>query len=360
MSASPVVLIMAGGVGSRFWPLSREHKPKQFLDITGTGESLIQQTFNRFASFVPRENIFIITHKDYVSQVLESLPAISEDQVLAEPSRNNTAPSIAYSSLKLSQLFPDSICIVAPADHLIVKEKQFAESIHQAVTFASENNQSIITLGIQATRPDTGYGYIEYDHAQTTDVKKVLSFREKPDEETAKRYVSSGKFVWNAGIFIWSWNGILNAFDQHAPGILEALSPCTEKLNTKDESACIDIYYPKTDRISIDYAILEKSKYVYTIPCDLGWSDLGTWASLYTLIKKDNQDNVSLNEPIYLVESNGNLIRTQPEKLVAIKGLNNYIIVDTPDCLLIYPLAEEQSIKQLREEIEKRGYTLYL
>lgn len=360
MNPAPVVLIMAGGVGSRFWPLSRENKPKQFLDIIGSGESLLMQTFNRFAAFVPTERIFIITHADYCRQIEDILPGISSNQIISEPSRNNTAPSVAYASLKLSKLFPDSICIVAPADHLILKEDTFQDVILKAVSHATSDRKSIITLGIHATRPDTGYGYIEYENSSEESVKKVISFREKPGMETAIQYLNSGKFVWNAGIFIWSWEAILGAFHQYASDILIELQNCTTAFNTPDEQYCVNNHYPKTTKISIDYAILEKSDAVYTIPCDLGWSDLGTWASLYTLLQKDDQKNVSINGPVYLVESNGNLIRSQPDKLIAVKGLSDYIIVDTADCLLIYPINEEQSIKQLREEIEKRGLTLFL
>ena len=359
MNNSPYVLIMAGGVGSRFWPASREHLPKQFLDITGSGKSLIRQTVDRFLSFIPLDHIYIITHKDYCDLVHQAIPELHSHQIIGEPSRNNTAASIAFASMKLSKLDPQATCIVAPADHVITDEQEFIRVIHLAVLHA-QAHASIITLGIEPTRPDTGYGYIEFDKSDTAAVCTVKAFREKPDRLTAEHYLNLGSFAWNAGIFIWKLSVILESYRQHAPGIYNLLAGGMDVYSTPAEGNFIDSEYPKTEKISVDYAILERAGNVYTIPCDIGWSDLGTWTSLYDFSSRDKAHNVSLSKPVYLDHADHNLVFSNDSKLVVIKGLKDYIIIDTDDCLMIYPKSEEQSIKQLKETLKERGLGEYL
>lgn len=359
MYTSTYVLIMAGGLGSRFWPASRESMPKQFLDITGSGQPLLRQTYERFARFIPRDHIYVIAHADYAAQVKGCLPDLTEAHLLLEPARNNTAPSIAYASMKLGARHPGGTCIVTPADHLIEDEAAFQRAIGSAVQHALTHG-SIVTLGIEPTRPDTGYGYIEYRAADAGDVKKVLSFREKPDLETANSFLRNGSFVWNAGIFIWQWDTILGAFARYAPQIHDILSPGAEDWNTPNESFFLAEAYPQTQRISVDYAILEKADNVYTVPCEIGWSDLGTWASLYDLLPKDESGNVSIGGQMHLDSTTSSLISSDKRKLIVVKGLDDYIVVDTPDCLMIFPKSEEQAIKQLRELLRDKGYDQYL
>jgi mannose-1-phosphate guanylyltransferase len=353
------VLIMAGGLGSRFWPASRESLPKQFLDITGSGQPLLRQTFERFARFVPRDHIYVIAHADYATQVKACIPELTEAHVLLEPSRNNTGPSIAYASMKLAARHPGGTCIVAPADHLIADEGAFHAAIRTAVDHAGAQG-SIVTLGIEPTRPDTGYGYIEFREKEEGHVKKVLAFREKPDLATAKAFLAAGGFVWNAGIFVWRWDTILEAFARYAPQIYDILNAGADAWDTPHEDRFLAEAYPRTDRISVDYAILEKADNVFTVPCDIGWSDLGTWASLYELLPKDEAGNVAIGGPAHLVATDASLVSAPSSKLVVVKGLSDYIVVDTPDCLLIFPKQEEQAIKQLRELLRDKGYNQYL
>jgi len=359
MNNTPYVLIMAGGVGSRFWPASREHLPKQFLDITGSGKSLIRQTVDRFLGFIPLDHIFIITHENYGDLVQQAIPELHRHQIIEEPSRNNTAASIALASMKLSKLDPDATCIVAPADHVITDEQEFKRVIHLAVMHA-QAYASIITLGIEPTRPDTGYGYIEFDKSDTAAVCTVKAFREKPDRATAEQYLNLGSFAWNAGIFIWKLSVIQESFHQHAPGIYDMLIKGMDVYNTPAEIAFINAEYPKTEKISVDYAILERADNVYTIPCDIGWSDLGTWTSLYDYSSKDDAHNVSLTNPVHLDHADHNLVLSRDSKLVVVKGLKDFIIIDTDDCLMIYPKSEEQAIKQLKETLKERGLGKYL
>lgn len=359
MTNSPYILIMAGGVGSRFWPASREHLPKQFLDITGTGKSLIRQTVDRFLSFIPRENIFIITHQSYGELVHQAIPELENHQIIEEPARHNTAASIALASMKLSKLNPDAVCIVAPADHVIENEDEFRSVIRKAVLHA-ESHASIITLGIEPTRADTGYGYIEYDKTDRADLRAVKSFREKPDKPTAEHYLNLGSFAWNAGIFVWKLSVIIENFRIHSPQIYDVLIKGMHLYNTAQEVSFIADEYPKTEKISVDYTILERAENVYTIPCDIGWSDLGTWTSLYDFSSKDSAHNVSLTNPVHLDDARHNLILSKNSKLVVIKGLEGFIVVDTDDCLMIYPKSEEQSIKALKEDLKAKGLDSFL
>lgn len=346
---------MAGGVGSRFWPASREHLPKQFLDILGIGKSLIRLTFERAAQVVPTQNIIIATNKQYKNLVNEHLPELNDNQILLEPSRNNTAPCIAYAALKVKAFNANGVMAVLPSDHVILKETEFLKSLKLAFNEA-ENKNAIITLGIEPTRPDTGYGYIEIDtNSSSGQIKKVAQFKEKPNAVTAQKYIDSGNFVWNAGIFIWSVNTIMNAFEKNAPTIIQLLSQNEAILNTSEEQDYIDQVYPLTVSISVDYAILEKSDNVYTIPVDIGWSDLGTWNSLYSYLDKDDNKNV-LNGSVTTSNTSNCFVKSDPKKLVVVDGLDDYIIIDEKDVLLIYPKSKEQEIKQVRKSIEDQSF----
>ncbi len=355
MNKNHYIAIMAGGVGSRFWPASRESRPKQFLDILGIGESLIQSTFSRAAKIVPKENILIVSNHQYKNLILEHLPDISENQILLEPSRNNTAPCVAYTALHLKAINPKSVFAMLPSDHVIMKEDQFSKDIMAAFDYA-EQHEAIVTLGIEPTRPDTGYGYINYKN-NASDIKKVIEFKEKPNKETAISYLNKGGYVWNAGIFVWSVKTILHSFEHSAPKILDVLRQDLSKYNTPNEQAYINKVYPNTQNISVDFAILEQAENVYTIPTDIGWSDLGTWNSLYDFGDKDDKQNVIQANSASMHEAGGNMIRTDhKEKLIVIKGLQDYIIIDDDDVLLIYPREQEQSIKQLRSTFSQTKF----
>ena len=352
-SENTYVAIMAGGIGSRFWPASRVARPKQFLDIMGTGKSLIRQTFERFLRLCPASNIFIVTNGMYKNLVLEHLPELTEDQVLCEPSRNNTAPCVAYTAFKLHNLNPDANFIVAPSDHIILKEDAFIAYLEKALTFTAKS-KALVTLGIQPTRPDTGYGYINYS-AGDSDVHKVIQFKEKPSHEVARQYLASGDYLWNAGIFIWKAATILEQFKEHTPEIYRLLEEGRSVYNTPGEQAFIDRVYPTTPSISVDYAIMERSKDVYTIPSEFGWSDLGTWNSLHVESPKDGNGN-AINGNTILDEVSNSLIRLPKGKLLVAKGLEDFIIVDEGDVLLIYPKSKEQEIKAVTNAIQDKKF----
>ena len=346
------VAIMAGGVGSRFWPASRESLPKQFLDITGVGKSLIRLTFERFEKILPADRIFVVTNKIYKDLVAEHIPEMPVQNIITEPSRNNTAPCVAYTALRLKAIDENACFVIAPSDHIILKEELFRQNILKALDFASRE-EAILTLGIQPSRPDTGYGYIESTGEITeSSIEKVASFKEKPNLETAQQYLEANNYYWNAGIFVWSVRTILNAFQNNAADILDVLTADISKYNTAEEQAYIDEVYPNTPSISVDYAILEKSDNVYTIPLDIGWSDLGTWNALYAFMNKNEDDSVIVGSNTMMISSKNCFIRSDAEKLVVIKGLEDYIVIDEEDVLLIYPKSEEQDIKALRQSIE--------
>lgn len=345
------VAIMAGGVGSRFWPASREERPKQFLDILGVGKSLLRLTFERFLDLCPAEHIFIVTNGKYKAQVKEHLPELTDNQILCEPSRNNTAPCIAYTAFKLQALNPKANLIVAPSDHIILQEKKFTEVLQKALNF-TELNDALLTLGIQPTRPDTGYGYINFKAAPKVDnVHQVKRFTEKPPLEKAKEFVASGEYLWNAGIFIWRVETVLKAFEIHAPAIYQILGADTSCYNTPKEQNFIDQKYPTTPKISVDFAIMEKADNVFTIPSSFGWSDLGTWGSLHVESNKDELGNATSGQRILLHDTHNSLVRISPDKLAVIGGLDDFIVVDEGDVLLIYPKNREQEIKQLRQKV---------
>lgn len=350
------VAIMAGGVGSRFWPASRESLPKQFLDILGVGKSLIRLTFERFQKIIPADRIFVVTNKSYKDLVMEHIPEMPESNVITEPSRNNTGPCVAYTAMRLKAINENASFVIAPSDHVILKEEVFLEKIVQSLDFASVSN-AILTMGIQPTRPDTGYGYIESLNEKTEGgFEKVKTFREKPNNETAQKYLEDGSYYWNAGIFVWSVKTILKSFEDNATDIYTILNSDFSKYNTANEQKYIDEVYPKTPKISVDYAILEKATNVYTLPVDIGWSDLGTWNALHAFKDKNNEGSVVIGENTMLLDSNDCIVRSDAQKLVVIKGLKDYIVIDEEDVLLVYPKSEEQSIKALRQSIDNPDF----
>lgn len=340
------ILIMAGGVGSRFWPKSRNHFPKQFIDILGTGQSLLQMTYARFLQICPKENIYILSNQVYKDLVMVQLDGIEESNILLEPSRNNTAPCIAYATYKILQHNPEANIVVAPSDHLILKEAAFLDKVSQALDYTSKND-ALLTLGISPTRPDTGYGYIHYTTQAEAGVHSVSRFMEKPVLEKAQEYLDSGDYLWNAGIFIWSAQSIRKAFQTHASEIANLFEQGVSFYNTADEVGFIQENYPKSPNISIDYAILEKATNVFTIPADIGWSDLGTWASLHEVLPKDANNNSKSVDHLHLEATSNCIIHLPKGKAAVLKGLEDFIIVDDEKVLLIYPKSSEQEIKSI-------------
>lgn len=353
MNKNHYVAIMAGGVGSRFWPVSRARLPKQFLDILNTGESLIQATYRRFASFIPRENIFVVTTRDYEKLVEEHLPELNPANILSEPSRKNTAPCVAYMSFKLASINPDASFIVAPADHLIMDNQAFQEVCLNALNFV-ENHRCLLTLGIQPTYPNTGYGYIQYNHEAVAEgIYKVKTFTEKPNLELAKTFLASGDFLWNSGIFIWNVQDILAAFEKYMPEMYELFQADAGQLNTIEEASVIHSIYPQCSNISIDYGIMEKADNVKIIPASFGWSDLGTWNAAYDNMEKDYLGNAVTGNNVVVIDATRNVVHAPHEKLVLLQGLDDCVVVDTEDVLLICKKEKEQDIKDYMAEIKR-------
>jgi len=346
MNSNYYAILMAGGVGSRFWPVSTTEFPKQFHDMLGSGETLIQKTFSRLSRLIPKENILILTNEKYNDLVLEQLPEVNPDQVLLEPAMRNTAPCILYASLKIKKQNPDALMVVAPSDHWIEDEQAFTDNLKKCFDFC-ENNDALMTLGIQPTFPNTGYGYIEFDKSDTEEVKKVSQFREKPDYETARQFLESGNFLWNGGIFIWSANTVIEAFAKFQPQMLSLFEKGNDSYNTASEKDFIDQNYAQADNISIDYALMENAKNVYVLPAAFDWNDLGTWGSLHEKLPKDNSNNAVVNARVILENANNNIIRSDAKKLIIVDGLDDFIIVDREDVLLIYPKNKEQDIKRI-------------
>ena len=343
MKNSNYCVIMAGGIGSRFWPMSTQKFPKQFQDILGTGRTMIQQTFDRIKQIVPSENIYVITNQEYVELSHHQLPEIPLENIVGEPVMKNTAACNIYMVNKIADRDPDANVIVLPADHLIIKEKTFLEKVELAFDLASKHDY-LITLGITPTRPDTGYGYIQFIEKKEEEVFKVKTFTEKPSLEIAKAFLESGDFLWNAGIFVWNVKSIHKAFQEFLPEMTHEFDTC--EYNNDKESVCIETIYPKVEKISIDNGILEKAKNVYVIPADLGWSDLGTWTSVYENAEKDENNNAVKSKHVLTYNSKGNIIRLRNNnKAAIIDGLENYIVVDTEKALLICPISNDQLIK---------------
>ncbi len=360
MNKHHYVAIMAGGIGSRFWPMSRTAYPKQFLDILHTGKSLIQWTFERYKTFIPLENIYIVTSEEYVSIVKEQLPELPAENILAEPSRKNTAACIAYISCKLLQKDPEASLIVAPSDHMILDTEQFRETTSKALEFVN-HIKSLVTLGIKPTHPNTGYGYIQHDSLEAGDgIFKVKTFTEKPDLELAKTFISSGDFLWNAGIFVWKVAQIVKAFEMFQPEMFELFDAAKDKFNTPQEKEAIDKIYPLCVNISIDVAIMEKADNVYVIPSSFGWSDLGTWNSACDNMEKDYFGNAVVGKNVMVVDANNCMVHAPDKKLVLLQGLRDYIIVDTEDALLICKKDQEQQIKEYVAEVKRNKGEHYL
>lgn len=346
------VVIMAGGIGSRFWPMSRTPHPKQFLDILGTGKSLLQQTWDRCKKVVPQENILIVTNAQYRGLVTEQLKGIKPSQILLEPARRNTAPCIAYAAFRIKAKNPSASMVVAPSDHLILKDKEYVDLINKALAQVEEND-SLITLGITPTRPDTGYGYIQFQEAKGDDgVHKVKTFTEKPDLEMAKTLVKSGEFLWNAGIFIWSVKGIISAFEKLMPDMYQLFAEGEGTFGTKDEKKFIQSAYTQCKSISIDYGVMEKAKNVYTIAADIGWSDLGTWGSLYSYSEKDEEGHVIQGKNVLTYDSKNCIVNVPKNKLVVLEGMEDMIVVENDDILLICKQEDEQHIKRIVNDVK--------
>lgn len=346
-------ILMAGGVGSRFWPVSTENFPKQFHDMLGTGDTLIQKTFNRLATLIPKENIFILTNERYNDLVFEQLPEVTKRQVVLEPAMRNTAPCILYASLKIQKENKDAVMIVAPSDHWIEDEKAFTDNVQQSFNFC-ENNDALMTLGITPTFPNTGYGYIEYDKASENDIKSVNQFREKPDYKTAKSFIDQGNFLWNAGIFMWSVKSVVEAFQNNQPELFQLFEKGIPTYNTDFEDDFIRDNYGKAENISVDYALMEKSKNVFVLPATFDWNDLGTWGSLYDKLDKDENNNAVVNARTLTEDASGNMIRTKADKVVVVDGLQDYIIVDKDEVLLIFPKTKEQDIKKVLQKVKAK------
>jgi mannose-1-phosphate guanylyltransferase len=351
MNKNYYAILMAGGIGSRFWPVSTREFPKQFHDMLGSGETLIQKTFSRLSQIIPKENILILTHESYNDLILEQLPMVKQEQIVLEPAMRNTAPCILYASLKIKKMNPNAVMVVAPSDHWIEDEMQFVANLQRSFDLC-EREETLMTLGILPTAPNTGYGYIEFDKLDSRSIKKVVQFREKPDSKTAQKFIQSRNYLWNAGIFIWSVQSILKSFEQFQPEMFALFMKGYDLYNSDKESAFIQENYPKADNISIDYAIMENAKNVYVLPATFDWNDLGTWGSLHEKLPKDDNNNAVVNATVLLQNSSNNIIRTATGKQVIIDGLDDYIIVDKDTVLLIYPKSKEQEIKGIVSQLK--------
>lgn len=352
MNKKNYCVIMAGGIGSRFWPLSQSRLPKQFLDVLGTGKSFIRSTFERFLPLVPPENFLVVTSAAYRDLVLEHLPELRPDQVLLEPVRRNTAPCIAYAAHRIAAIDPEATMVVAPSDHLITGEAEFQHIVAQGVKFV-ENNRKLLTIGITPSRPETGYGYIQVE-GKNADVCPVKTFTEKPNAEMARVFVDSGEFFWNSGIFIWSVRGILEAMAHHLPEVESQFSQGAEFYNTPREQEFIDSIYPECENISIDYGVMERSHNVYVYCGDFGWSDIGTWGSLYQHAAKDERSNAVTRGKVLTYDTSGSVISMPDGKIAVIEGLDGYLVVDKGDTLLICRLDREQNIRNFVEDVRYR------
>lgn len=347
------LVIMAGGVGSRFWPMSTVEKPKQFIDVLGVGKSLLQLTVERFGDICKAENVWVVTNKAYVNLVKEQLPELPDGNILCEPCRRNTAPCIAYVSWKIKSKDPKANIVVTPSDHIVTNTEEFRRVIKSCLDFTMDSD-AIVTLGMKPTRPETGYGYIQADLTSSSlrnkEIFRVYSFREKPDFDTAKQYISKNNYFWNAGIFIWNVSTIVNAFRVYQPAISKVFEGMLPIYGTDKEQLMIDEKFPECKSISVDYAIMEKAEEIFVCPADFGWSDLGTWGSLLVNTKKDLYGNSCIGNEIDVFETSNSIIHTTQEKKVIVQGLDGYIVAENDDTLLICRLTEEQRIKQFTGE----------
>lgn len=353
-------VIMAGGVGSRFWPLSMESLPKQFLDILGMGKSFIRSTYERFLPLVPVENFMVVTSELYRDMVLKQIPELKAEQVLCEPLRRNTAPCIAYASYRILKESPDANIIVTPSDHLVTNEVEFHHIIKEGLAFVNDNDR-LLTIGIKPSRPETGYGYIQKEQANAIgSFDKVKTFTEKPNMDLAKAFVNSGEFFWNSGIFVWSAKGIINALDKHIPDISRHFAEGMDYYGTEQEQQFIDALYSDCPSISIDYAVMEKADNVYVCQADFGWSDIGTWGSLYTHAAKDENQNAAIKGKVAMYDTKNTVVNASPNKVVVVEGLDGYLVVETEDNLLICRIENEQSIRKYVEDVKYRFGEKYI
>ena len=359
------LVIMAGGIGSRFWPMSTAEKPKQFLDVLGTGRTLLQQTIHRFGNLVPMENVYIVTSASYKEIIREQLPELTDQQVLLEPCMRNTAPCIAYACYKIREINPEARIVVAPSDHLVTNEPEFERVIAEGIEFVSQN-AALLTLGIKPHRPETGYGYIQSSkeklkikNEKSEDslvvphfIQPVEAFKEKPDQETAQSYLASGDFFWNSGIFLWTANAIIRAFEENLPEVAAVFAGGAAVYNTGKEQAFVDEVYPTCVNISVDYGIMEKAENVYVLVAEFGWSDLGTWGSLYEELDKDGNENTVSGKHVFMYDSTGNIVNAGDDHLVVIQGLKDCIVVQNGNIILVCRREDEQKIKQFVNEIK--------
>lgn len=352
-------VIMCGGIGSRFWPYSRTDKPKQFIDFFGTGRSLLQMTYDRIAPLVPSENILVVTNSRYASLVREHLPMLSDSQILLEPDRRNTAPCIAWATYHIAAIDPEASIIVTPSDHLITRESVFDKCVIRGFEFI-EKNDALLTLGITPTRPETGYGYIQIGSEVEPGLLKVKTFTEKPDRELAQVFVDSGEFFWNAGIFMWRASVIKKALHRYLPDLCSEFDEGADFFGTPEEQEFIDKVFPGCPSISIDFAVMEKADNVYVECVDFGWSDLGTWGSLYENSPKNIAANVTQQCNVIAYNSSGNIFLAPDDKLVVVSGMKDFIVADAGDVLLICPKAEEQKIRQMVNDVKQRFDDRYM
>ena len=349
MAANRYCVIMAGGVGSRFWPMSRQSYPKQFLDILGTGRSFIRHTYDRFANIIPNENFIVVTNRRYTELVMEHIPSLDRSQILAEPMGRNTAPCIAYAAYSLFKRDPEAEMIVTPSDHLILNEKEFINVVNTSLDYLDGRN-ALMTIGINPTRPETGYGYIQRTGNEA--ISKVKCFTEKPSREMAEAFLECGEFLWNSGIFIWRVKDIIAAFEEHLPEHAALFSSIADKLGTDEEATAIERVFAECRPISVDFGIMEKAENVYVHSGDFGWSDLGTWHSVYMQSRKDKYANAINSDNVHIYDTRNSLITIPNNKIAVINGLKDYIVVDTPDVLMICPKSEERNIKGFVEDVK--------
>ena len=351
---------MAGGIGSRFWPESRIKKPKQFLDILNTGETLIQTTYNRFLKIADKDNIFIVTNENYISIINEQLPEVDKSRILAEPMRKNTAPCIAYACHKIASIDPNANIVIAPSDHIMLNPEKFLYAVLEALDY-TEKNDVLVTLGIKPSRADTGYGYIQFDEtAAHRDIHKVKTFTEKPDHELARTFIKSGDFLWNSGIFIWNAKAIMQAFDIYQQDLHQAFWAARKAFGKKDEKRILEKAYSICPNISIDYAIMEKADNVFVIPASFGWSDLGTWASLWENYERDYYGNAVKGKNVIIYDASNNMVMVPDNKLVVLQGMDDFIIIDSGDVLLICKKDYEQEIKAVTMDLKRKELDEYL
>ncbi len=353
MNKNLYVVLMAGGVGVRFWPYSRNAKPKQFLDVLGTGRTLLQSTFDRFVPLCPVENIYIVTHEEHTDLVKEQLPLLTTEQILAEPMRKNTAACITYASYKIGLKDKDAIIIVTPADHLILKEEEFQQTLKKAADQAKSQDK-LLTLGIQPNRPETGYGYIQY-HTEKSFAKKVKTFTEKPELSLAKKFLESGDFVWNSGIFIWGVQAIIHSIHQHLPEMAEVFDEAKNKFGTAEEEEAIHSAYSQCKNISIDYGIMEKAANVYMCMGEFTWSDLGSWGSIHEISEKDDNNNV-IQANANLYDTRNCMIKGSPEKLIVVQGLNGYLVGEFGNVLIVCEKDKEEQFRRFVNDVKAQPH----